>query len=91
MKDRDLIHLAQVYAATRGMTLKSVAYRATGGSNAECFERMLKGRRIHASTRARLTTFFRENWPPFLPWPDGIKRRPRQPKRRPVASAADCR
>jgi hypothetical protein len=75
MKDHDLLRLAQVYAAARGVSLSAVAYRATDRSNATVFDRLLIGRRIHASTRAKLSSFFREQWPPFVPWPDGIRRR----------------
>jgi len=78
MRDHHLLRLAQVYAATLGITLTATAYRATGGTNSHVFANMLQGRRIHATTRAKLTAYFRSNWPPFLPWPEGVPRHPRR-------------
>lgn len=77
MTDADLLRLAQVYAAVRGLSLNTVGYRATGGTNYDVFERMLAGRSIQRRTREKLARWFREHWPPYTEWPDGVPRRPR--------------
>jgi len=84
----DLLRLARLYGAAKGISLFTVGRQACGGNN-RIFQRLEQGRSANARTLQRLETFFRANWPQNAPWPPDLMPGPLTRRRR-VSPPAEC-
>lgn len=68
-----LLRVAEAYAEFTGMSLAQVGIKSC--NNDKVFKRLAAGRGANILTVERATVWFRENWPPKMPWPVGVPRR----------------
>lgn len=71
-RSTDLLRLAEIYAAAKGLRLTRVGRQAVGTHH--LFARLARGEGCTLRTAQRAYEFFYENWPTDLYWPADIPR-----------------
>lgn len=68
----ELLLLADAYGSATGLAPSGVGRLATG--NDSVFRRLRAGHTCRSDTLETAFSWFRENWPPEVPWPEGVAR-----------------
>jgi hypothetical protein len=80
----ELITLARVYLAHTGIAASRLGAELAG--NTKLFIRLFEGDDCLSRSAERASSWFDENWPELLSWPEGVPQR-RKPGKRPTLPA----